>query len=47
MSISRTLSEVVVNTMTSEVLVLSQGFHQGNLFIDAVDMALSFMCVRA
>jgi len=35
-SISWTLGEIAVNTMTSEGMLLSQGFHQGNLFFNSV-----------
>ena len=38
-SISWTLGEIAVSTLTSEGLALSQGFHQGNLFIDAIEGA--------
>ena len=36
-SISWTLGEIAINTMTSEGLILSQGFHQGNLFINSIE----------
>ncbi len=38
-SMSWTLGEIAVNTLTSVGLVLSQGFHQGNLIIDAIEGA--------
>ena len=36
-SVSWTLGEIAVNTLTSEGTILTQGFHQGNLFINAIE----------
>ena len=36
-SMSWTFGEIAVTTLTSEGLVLSQGFHQGNLFINSIE----------
>ena len=36
-SVSRTLGEVAIANLSSDGLILSQGFHQGNLFIDAIE----------
>ena len=36
-SISWTVGEVVTETLTATNIVLSQGFHQGNLFISSIE----------
>ena len=36
-SISWTLGEVAVSTLTSDGIILSQGFQQGNLFVNAIE----------
>ncbi len=36
-SVSWTLGEVAIATLNSDGLILSQGFQQGNLFIDAIE----------
>jgi len=36
-SVSWTLGEVATATLNSDGLILSQGFHQGNLFVNAIE----------
>lgn len=36
-SVSWTLGEVGIANLSSDGLILSQGFHQGNFFIDAIE----------
>ena len=36
-SVSRTVGEVAIANLSSDGLILSQGFQQGNLFINAIE----------